>query len=112
MEYGDSTTPLENQTGIYNTIYQAGGYVNDGTKAGPLTQATLKGIKFLYDMIHTHEVSPTVAQMTDTPAMSLFESGKVAMMFAGSWTQVALEKNEYPKDNVDVTALPTGEKRQ
>ena len=26
--------PLENQTGIYNTIYQAGGYVNDGTKAG------------------------------------------------------------------------------
>ena len=102
--------PLENQTGIYNTIYQAGGYVNDGTKAGHADPATLKGIKFLYDMIQTHEVSPTVAQMTDTPAMSLFESGKVAMMFAGSWTQVALEKNEYTKDNVDVTALPAGEK--
>ncbi len=65
MEYGVFAAPLENQTGIYNTIYQAGGYVNDGTKAGHADPATLKGIKFLYDMIQTHEVSPTVAQMTD-----------------------------------------------
>jgi len=107
------SAPLETQTGIYNTVYQAGGYIlnDDLTKSGHADEKTLKGIKFMYDMIHTHKVSPTVAQMTDTPAISLFESGKVAMMFAGSWSQIEFEKNEYTKDKVDVTALPTGEKK-
>ncbi|MBS4220441.1 sugar ABC transporter substrate-binding protein [Bacillus sp. FJAT-49711] len=105
-------SPLAGQTGIYNTVYQAGGYIlnDDLTHAGHADEKTLKGIKFMYDMIHTHKVSPTVAQMTDTPAASLFESGKVAMLFEGSWMQVEFAKNEYTKDKVDVTALPAGEK--
>ena len=62
------------------------------------------------DLINVHKVSPTVAQMTDTPVLSLFESGKVAMMFGGSWNQIEFAKNEYTRDKVDVTLLPKGEK--
>jgi multiple sugar transport system substrate-binding protein len=103
---------LDAQQGIYNTVAQAGGHIlNDSlTKSGYKDPATLKGIKFLYDMIHTYKVSPTSAQMTDTPALSLFESGKVAMIYGGSWLQIEFAKNEYTKAKVNVTALPAGEK--
>lgn len=104
---------LDPQQGWYNTVPQAGGYIlnNDRTKSGYDDPATIKGIKFLYDMINTYKVSPTLAQMTDTPVLSLFESGKVAMIFGGSWSQIEFAKNEYTKDKVDVTMLPKGEKR-
>lgn len=104
---------LDPQQGWYNTVPQAGGYIlnNDKTKSGYDDPATIKGIKFLYDMINTYKVSPTLAQMTDTPVLSLFESGKVAMIFGGSWSQIEFAKNEYTKDKVDVTMLPMGEKR-
>jgi multiple sugar transport system substrate-binding protein len=105
-------SPLESQQGFYNTVFQAGGSIlkDDNKKSGHADEASLKGIKFLADMINVHKVSPTVAQMTDTPALSLFESGKVAMMYGGSWNQIELAQNEYTKDKVDVTALPAGEK--
>ena len=104
---------LENQSGFYNTVYQAGGYIvnDEKTKAGHSEAASIKGLKFFTDMIHEHKVSPTQAQMTDTPAATLFESGKVAMMFAGSWMQIQFAQNEYTRDVVDVTVLPQGEKR-
>lgn len=104
---------LDPQQGWYNTVPQAGGYIlnDDRTKSGYSDPATKKGIKFLADMVNTYKVSPTLAQMTDTPAISLFESGKVAMIFGGSWSQIEFAKNEYTKDKVDVTVLPKGEKR-
>jgi multiple sugar transport system substrate-binding protein len=104
---------LDPQQGWYNTVPQAGGYIlnDDRTKSGYDDPATQKGIKFLYDMINTYKVSPTLAQMTDTPVLSLFESGKVAMIYGGSWSQIEFAKNEYTKDKVDVTMLPKGEKR-
>jgi multiple sugar transport system substrate-binding protein len=103
---------LDSQQAWYNTVPQAGGYIlnEDSSKSGFNEKATIEGIKFLTDMINVHKVSPTVAQMTDTPVLSLFESGKVAMMFGGSWNQIEFAKNEYTKDKVDVTQLPKGEK--
>jgi multiple sugar transport system substrate-binding protein len=104
---------LANQAGFYNTIYQAGGFViNDGnTESGYDTQANLDGIKFWTDMLHKHKVSPTMAQMTDTTALAFFESGKVAMLYAGSWMSIEFSKNEYTKDKVDVAVLPKGKQR-
>jgi len=102
---------LAGQTGIYNTMAQAGGFIINDGQAGHDQPEGLRGLKFWTDMIHTHKVSPTQAQMTDTPPNTLFESGKVAMMFAGSWMQIEFNQNEYTTDKVDVTVLPQDKQR-
>ena len=49
--------------------------------------------------------------MTDTEPVSLFESGRVAMYFTGSWNAIRFANNEYTKDRVDVAVLPKGKER-
>lgn len=104
---------MENQTGYYNTVFQNGGYIiSDDKKSSGFDQPeALAGLKFWTDLIHVHKVSPTQAQMTDTPPEALFESGKVAMLYAGSWMQIEFMNNEYTKDKVDVAVLPQGKER-
>lgn len=100
------------QTTYYNTIFQAGGYVvsPDKKTSGYDKPETIEGLKFWSELI-ANKWSPTVAQMTDTAARNLFESGKVAMLTDGSWTQIEFGKNEYTKDKVDVAPLPQGKVR-
>lgn len=104
---------MENRTGYYNTVFQNGGYIiSDDKKSSGFDQPeALAGLKFWTDLIHVHKVSPTQAQMTDTPPEALFESGKVAMLYAGSWMQIEFMNNEYTKDKVDVAVLPQGKER-
>jgi multiple sugar transport system substrate-binding protein len=104
--------PLYNQEGFYNTIYQNDGYVitPDDKKSGYDQPATIEGLKFWTDLIQKGE-SPTQAQMTDNTAESLFESGKVAMIYSGSWMSIEYAQNEYTKDKVNLTVLPQGKKR-
>ncbi|TCP22338.1 carbohydrate ABC transporter substrate-binding protein (CUT1 family) [Scopulibacillus darangshiensis] len=103
---------MENQAGFYNTIYQNGGYVisDDKKKSGYDQPETIGGLKFWIDMIKDGS-SPTQAQMTETTPSALFESGKVAMIYDGSWMQIEYEQNEYTKDKVDVAPLPKGKKK-
>lgn len=100
-----------NQSGYYNTIWQAGGYVisEDGRKSGYDDPKTIAGLRFWTDFIHVHKASPTLAQMTDTPAIALFEAGRVAMFTSGSWNQIRFAQNEYTRERVGVVALPKGE---
>jgi multiple sugar transport system substrate-binding protein len=101
-----------NQEAYYNTIPQNGGYVisPDRKSSGYDTPATIGGLQFWINLIQDKS-SPTLAQMTDTPALSLFESGKVAMMYTGSWNAIEFATNSYTKDKVDVTVLPQGQRR-
>src|SRR5947209_3157831 len=101
-----------NQEGYYNTIPQNGGYVisNDKKSSGYDKPATIGGLQFWINLIQDKS-SPTLAQMTDTPPISLFESGKVAMLYAGSWNAIEFAHNEYTKDKVDVAVLPQGKQR-
>lgn len=103
---------MANQEGFYNTIPQNGGYVisPDRKSSGYDTPATIGGLQFWINLIQDKS-SPTLAQMTDTPALSLFESGKVAMMYTGSWNAIEFATNSYTKDKVDVTVLPQGQRR-
>lgn len=100
------------QTTYYNTIFQAGGYVisPDKKTSGYDKTEAIEGLKLWSDLIKD-KLSPTVAQMTDTAARNLFESGKVAMLTDGSWMQIEFSKNEYTKDKVDVAPLPQGKVR-
>jgi multiple sugar transport system substrate-binding protein len=104
--------PLSDQEGFYNTIPQNGGYVisDDKKSSGFDKPETVGGIKFWTDLIQDKS-SPSLAQMTDTAPASMFESGKVAMMYAGSWRAIEFAQNEYTKDKVDVSVLPQGKER-
>ncbi|ADO76525.1 ABC transporter substrate-binding protein [Halanaerobium praevalens] len=107
--------PQDGQENYYNTIFQSGGYIvknENGKKiSGYDKQDTIDGLKFWVDLIHKYKISPTLAQMTDTSALDLFSSGKVAMLYHGSWQQIAFSNNEYTKDKVDVAVLPKGDRK-
>lgn len=96
----------------YNTIYQAGGTVisADGKKSGYADPATIEGLKFWTDLIGAGQ-SPDLKTLTDTQAINLFESGKIAMYYGGSWNAAEFSTNEYTKSRVDVAVLPQGKKR-
>jgi multiple sugar transport system substrate-binding protein len=96
----------------YNTIAQAGGYVisPDGKKSGYDDPKTIQGLKFWTDLLDKKE-SPDLKTMTDTVPLQLFESGKIAMYWGGSWNVSEFTGNEYTKDKVDVAPLPKGERQ-
>jgi multiple sugar transport system substrate-binding protein len=103
---------LSGQEYFYNTIYQAGGQVisADGKTSGYDSPAAIEGIKFWTDLIKAKQ-SPDLKTMTDTTALQLFESGKTAMYWGGSWDVSEFANNEYTKGKVDVAALPAGVKQ-
>ena len=103
---------LSGQEYYYNTIYQAGGNVisPDGKKSGYDDPATIEGLRFWTDLIKNKQ-SPDLKTMTDTLPLQLFESGKLAMYWGGSWNVSEFSKNEYTKTRVDVAPLPTGVKQ-
>lgn len=101
------------QTNYYDTIWQAGGNIisPDGKKSGYDSPAAIKGIQFWTDLINKDHASPTVKQMTDTAAEQMFESGKVAMFYGGSWEAVAFSQVPYLVKNANVTVMPKGKIR-
>ena len=103
---------LEGQENFYDTIFQAGGTVisANGKSSGYDSPASISGLEFWTDLIAKGE-SPSLAQMTDTAPIDMFESGKLAMFWGGSWDANAFAQNANTKTNVDVTVLPKGVKR-
>ncbi|BDZ49792.1 sugar ABC transporter substrate-binding protein [Frondihabitans sucicola] len=102
---------MDGQTTYYDTIFQAGGKVinGDGTKSGYDTAATQSGIDFWTKLIAS-KASPTIQQLTDTPADQWFTSGKLAMYWGGSWARTEVGSSPIAKD-VQVYPLPTGKKQ-
>jgi multiple sugar transport system substrate-binding protein len=96
----------------YNTIFQAGGQVisADGKTSGYDQPATIEGLKFWTDLIKNKQ-SPDLKTMTDNQPLQLFESGKLAMYWGGSWNVAEMGKNDYTKSRVDVGPLPMGVKK-
>ena len=103
--------PLDAQGGYYNTIYQAGGYVisSDGTTSGYDDPASIEGIRFWTDMINKYHVSPDLQSFSDTEAVAQFMSGRIAMLYTGSFYATRFANDEYASANFDVTELPAGE---
>ena len=93
----------------YSTIPQAGGEIlrADGT-SGYNTPEAIEGVRFWVDMIQTHKVSPSVDQMVDTEAQNLFMTGKVAMIYEGSWRAALFAGDDYISSRADVAVLPKG----
>ena len=109
--YGLGAVP-SGQEDYYNTIYQAGGFVisPDGKRSGYDDPNTIKGLKFWTDLIQ-QRISPTMQAMTDTEPLKMFESGRLAMFYGGSWEAVEFAHNANTAKSVDVTELPAGQKK-
>jgi len=110
-QYGAAAL-LEGQEGYYNTIFQAGGYIvaPDGKASGYGAPEAISGLKFWTDLIE-QKLSPTQQQMTDTAPYQMFEAGKVAMFWGGSWDAIEFGNNALTKANADVAVLPRGMQR-
>jgi multiple sugar transport system substrate-binding protein len=106
--YG-TVAEMNGQQTYYNTIYQAGGQVitADG-KSGYTDPKTIEGLKFWTDLVAKKD-APSVQQMSDTAPINMFETGKVAMYWAGSWNIPAFAQSSV-KNDIDVAPLPVGEK--
>ena len=102
---------LEDQQGYLPTIAQAGGYVLKDGKSGYEDLKTIEGLQFYVDLSNKYGVSPSLAQLADTNVDTLFQSGKVAMSFLGSWRMSSYASNNDIKDKFDVAVLPKGRER-
>ncbi|AJH01943.1 sugar ABC transporter substrate-binding protein [Clostridium beijerinckii] len=105
--------PLDLQSGFDNFIFQNGGQVlsDDKTKSGFDTPAVKETMQWYVDLSLKEKVSPTQQQFSENSATTLFESGKMAMIFAGSWMLSEFGANDYVAQNCDVTVLPQGKQR-
>ncbi|SNS70804.1 multiple sugar transport system substrate-binding protein [Asanoa hainanensis] len=104
--------PIDAQGGFYNTILQAGGSIinADGTASDFGSPAGVEGLKFWTDL-QAAKASPTLEQLSDTEAVSMFENQKVAMYFSGAYWALRFHNNAALKGKVDVAPLPQGVKR-
>lgn len=104
--------PIDYQSGYYNTIFQAGGQVisDDGKKALIDSPEAQKGIEF-WTNLQADKSSPTLKQLSDTEAETMFEQGKIGMYMSGAFWALKLYQNKEIAANVDVAPLPVGEKR-
>lgn len=92
----------------YPTISANGGYIlsDDFKSSGYDSEGTIKGIQCWVDLID-EGLSPTLEQLTDTGSNTLFESGRLAMLWAGSWNVATFMKNEQLNTVVDVVETPS-----
>ena len=93
-------------------LYEAGGKVwerVDGKVVGPAfnKEPGVKALTFIADMIHKYKVAyPNI--WGETPPLTLFAEGKLAMLIDGPWEIAALRK-DYPNFTTWRTApLPAG----
>jgi multiple sugar transport system substrate-binding protein len=105
--YG-TAADMANQQNYYDTIYQFGGNVisTDKKKSGFDNPKTIQGLQFWTDLIN-EGVSPSAATLQETPGIDLFNSGKVAMIWGGSWFG-PLITNKDVKNNISTAVLPKG----
>ncbi|CAM4389728.1 multiple sugar transport system substrate-binding protein [Paenibacillus endophyticus] len=100
---------LDTQTGYWNDILANGGSIlsSDLSKSGYDDPASIEALKARYQMI-LDGASPTHQQMTDTEATEMFKSGRLAMIFDGSWRISDIDSSEIIKGKWDWAKLPSG----
>ena len=105
--YGVATA-TDRQAGYYNQIIQAGGFIIEDGETGWGTPEAAAGIQFTADLIADGS-SPNIQQLSDTPGLTWFTSGKAAMHQGGSWLRNAMVDSEVAED-VGVVPLPVNER--
>lgn len=99
--------PVDFESEYYPTVHAAGGYVlnKDKTKSGYEDPKTMEGVQCWIDFIE-EGYSPSLADLTDTNADTRFESGQLAMNFAGSYMTPQFLGNEAISNKIDLVEFP------
>lgn len=103
--------PLEDQVGYLPWIYQAGGSVLKDNKSTMNSPEATRGLQFYTDLILKEKVAPTLAELSDTHYMSIFQSGRAGMCLVGSWQMSSYASNEDIKGKFDLAVLPMDKQR-
>lgn len=105
--YGIGMPCGNQQTGYFNLIYDKGGYVisDDKKKSGFDDPKTIESMDFIAKFID-EDLMPSQEVMAESSETTLFASGKIAMVIAGSWMLAEFANNEYTSANADVVELP------
>ncbi len=92
-----------------NLIRQNGGEIlsADGTHTLYGDPATCEAIQFLYSF-HTDGTAPDQATQDTSHHWGLFGSGRIAMMYDGSWAASSYADSEF---DINVAPLPSGKER-
>ncbi|QJD88120.1 sugar ABC transporter substrate-binding protein [Cohnella herbarum] len=100
---------LDTQVGYWNDMLANGGHIlsDDLSKSGYDEPASIEALKFRYQMI-LDKASPTHQQMTDTESTEMFKSGKLAMIFEGSWRNADIDGSEIIHGKWNWAKLPKG----
>lgn len=99
---------LKNQGSYYDLIWQNGGEIitNNGKSTGFDEPAAIEALEYWYSFID-EGLSPTYVQLTESWSVDMFMSGKLAMIFDGSWRVPIFKDNP----DIDVAVLPQGKER-
>ncbi|MFB9276385.1 ABC transporter substrate-binding protein [Cohnella cellulosilytica] len=100
---------MDTQVGYWNDMLANGGYIlnDDMTKSGYDDPASIEALKFRYQMV-LDKASPTHQQLTDTDSTEMFKSGKLAMIFEGSWRNGDIDSSEIIHGKWNWAPLPKG----
>ncbi len=93
-----------------NTIAQAGGSILSADEKTSTwdTPEVATGVQYWADIAQSGS-SPTVDQLSDTDQYSMFLSGKLGMIYAGSWVGISFSKSEIAAaGDLGVAILPEG----
>ena len=106
-QYGLCLKPDNNQAGYYNMILDNGGFIlnKDKTKSGIDDPKTIEAMKIVETWVKEGLI-PSAETMAENAEDVLFQSGKAAMCFQGSWMIAAHKNNEYSLANADCIELP------
>ncbi|MEK5252846.1 sugar ABC transporter substrate-binding protein [Paenibacillus sp. FSL F4-0125] len=97
-------TPLHNQEGYYNFVYQNGGtIITDDKKSGYDDPKTIEALEYYVKFIRDG-LSPEV--YGDSERAEALQNGLAAMGFFGSWNLSGFTSNEFMAKNFDVAVLP------
>lgn len=105
-----TAAPMGFRATFLNTIHQAGGTIlsDDKKTAQWDTEAARQGIQFWVDIVNAGS-SPTLDQLASTDESSLFMSGKVAMIWTGSWMGLTYIGSDLATSGqLGVVGLPMG----
>ncbi|MGP4039612.1 ABC transporter substrate-binding protein [Gracilibacillus sp. D59] len=97
-------TPLHNQEGYYNFVYQNDGtIITDDKQSGYDDPKTIEALEYYVNFVK-EGLSPE--EYSDAERVNHLQNGQVAMGFFGSWNLTGFTENEYMAENFDVTVLP------
>ena len=106
-QYGLFLKPAKNQACYNKLILEHGGFIlnKDKTKSGFDDPKTIEAMKIVETWVKEGLI-PSAETMAENAEDVLFQSGKAAMCFQGSWMIAAHKNNEYSLANADCIELP------